>query len=104
MPWVAGDTVFVVDLSGRLIALTRSRGEVRWMVDLPRAKVWSGPVLAGGRLWLVSSKGLLIGVSPQDGRIQVKRALGEKVYIAPVIANGHMYIYTDSARLIALHR
>ncbi len=102
-PWVAGDAVYVADASGRLVALKRTTGETRWAMKLPgTAKVWSGPVLAGGRLWLTSSKGALVGVDPATGQVGAQRELGTPVYIAPVVADGRMYVLTDSAQLMAL--
>ena len=69
MPWIAGDTVYVVDLGGKLIALDRADGKVRWMTDLPASTRWSGPVLAGGKLWLVSGDGLLVGADARSGQV-----------------------------------
>ncbi|MEX1060406.1 MAG: PQQ-binding-like beta-propeller repeat protein, partial [Methyloceanibacter sp.] len=69
MPWIAGDTVYVVDLAGKLIALTRADGKVRWTADLPSSTRWSGPVLAGGRLWVVSGDGLLVGADARTGQL-----------------------------------
>ena len=101
-PWVAGDAVYVVDVNGRLMALARESGKLRWMTKLPAAKTWSGPVLAGGRLWLASASGQLVGVDAATGRVVIKRDLGQPIYIAPVVAGGRMYILTDKAKLIAL--
>jgi len=102
-PWVAGDAVYVVDLTGRLVALSRVNGEVRWAAKLPGgAKVWSGPVLAGGKLWLTSSKGALVGVDPATGKTAAQRDLGAPVYLAPVVADGKMYVLTDHASLMAI--
>src|SRR3546814_9385343 len=36
---------------------------------------WTGPVLAGGRLILVSTEGDLVNVDPSDGSIQSKQEL-----------------------------
>lgn len=103
MPWVSGDNVFVVDVTGKLIALTRREGKVRWTLDLPQQTKWNGPVLASGRLWLVSSAGLVVGVDAKAGTIATQRNIGEAVYIAPIVAAGRMYILTDKAQLIALN-
>ena len=51
------DSVFVVDTTGQLMAITRRDGKIQWTVKLPGTNTWSGPVLAGNRLWLTSSKG-----------------------------------------------
>ena len=102
-PWVAGETVFVVDTSGQLLALSRRDGKVQWTTQLPNAKVWSGPTLAGGVLWLVSNKGKLIGIDAVTGKAGTEVALGDPVYIAPVVAGGKMFVFTDNAKLIALN-
>jgi outer membrane protein assembly factor BamB len=103
MPWVAGDMVYTVDLGGKLIALARADGEVRWATDLPNSTRWSGPVLAGNKLWLVSGEGLLIGADARTGQIVTNLDLGTPVFISPVVAGGRMYILADNAELIALN-
>lgn len=102
-PWVAGESVFVVDTGGQLLAISRREGKILWTVQLPGSKMWSGPVLAGDRLWLASSKGQLVGVDAATGRIATQQDLGGPVYIAPVVAQGRMYVLTDNARLISLN-
>lgn len=102
-PWPAGDLVFVVDVNGVLMALTRNEGKVRWLTELPQAKRWNGPVLAGGRLWLVSESGVVISVDAKSGSIVTQRDLDEAFFIAPIVASGRMYVLSDKARLIALN-
>ncbi len=102
-PWVAGDSVFVVDTTGQLLAVTRTTGAVQWTVQLPGSNTWSGPVLAGGKLWLASAKGILIGVDALTGKVASQQELGDPVYIAPVVADRRLYALTDKARLIALN-
>jgi outer membrane protein assembly factor BamB len=103
MPWVAGDTVFVVDVGGRLMALGRSDGKVRWVSDLPQSARWSGPVLAGSRLWVVSGEGLLVGADASTGQLGSQIDLNTDVFVTPVVAGGRMYILSDDADLIALN-
>lgn len=100
-PWVAGQSVFVVDTDGRLSALNRDSGQINWAVKLPDTRTWSGPALAGGRLWLASNKGGVVGVDAVSGRVTQKLSVGTPVYVAPVIANGMMYVLTDKAQLVA---
>ena len=102
-PWVAGDNVFVVDTAGQLLAISRREGKIVWTVQLPGGGIWSGPTLAGDRLWLASGKGTLIGVEATTGKVATQQDLGQPVHIAPVVAQGRMYILTDKARLIALN-
>jgi outer membrane protein assembly factor BamB len=100
-PWVAGETVFVVDVSGQLSALSRRDGKAQWTTQLPAAKVWTGPTLAGGMLWLVSSTGKLVGVDAVTGRVAQQLDVGSPMFIAPVVAQGRMYVMSDKARLYA---
>jgi outer membrane protein assembly factor BamB len=102
-PCVAGDTIYVVDTSGRVMALARNDGKTRWTMQLPDSKTWSGPVLAGGTLWLASSKGEVVGVDAATGKLGSQVSVGDPVYIPPIVAQGHMFIFTDSAKLIALN-
>lgn len=102
-PWVAGDTVYVVDTRGQVMALARTDGKTRWTAQLPESRTWSGPVLAGGALWLTSNKGQLISVDATTGRVGEQVNLGEAVYIPPVVAQGRMFVLTDAAKLIALN-
>ena len=102
-PWVAGETVFVVDTAGQLMAITRRDGQIQWTTKLPGTTVWSGPVLAGNRLWLTSNKGQLVSVDAVTGKLESTQDLGQPVYIAPVVAGGRMFVLTDKARLIALN-
>jgi outer membrane protein assembly factor BamB len=99
-PWVAGDSVFVVDTAGQLAAVTRQDGRIRWASKLGPG-TWAGPVLAGGRLWLASSKGQLVGVDPANGKVASTDEIGNPVLIAPVVAGGRLYVLSDNARLYA---
>jgi outer membrane protein assembly factor BamB len=102
-PWVAGQTVFVVDTDAQLMAISRGDGKILWSTKLPGAKTWSGPVLAGGNLWLTSSKGQLLSVEAVTGKVLTTQDLGTPIFIAPVVAGGRMFVFTDKARLIALN-
>ncbi len=102
-PAVAGETVFVVDTAGHLMAISRREGKVLWTVKLPGASTWSGPVVAGNRLWLTSNKSQLVGVDATVGKVDVQLNIGAPGYIAPVAAGGRLYVLTDTARLLAFN-
>lgn len=102
-PSVAGGSVFVVDTEGQLMALARGDGKTQWTVKLPGTGTWAGPTLAGGTLWLASSGGNLVGVDAATGRVVGQKELGSAVYVPPVIAQGRMYVLTDTAKLLALN-
>ncbi|MGX1196705.1 outer membrane protein assembly factor BamB family protein [Parvibaculum sp. MBR-TMA-1.3b-4.2] len=110
-PWVAGDWVFIVTSEQQVAALSRRDGRIRWITSLPRFEdpedrtepiSWSGPVLAGDRLVLVSTSGEAVSLSPYSGKIEGRIDLPAGSAIAPIVANGTMYILTEDAELIAL--
>lgn len=102
-PSVGGESVFVVDTSGQLMAISRRDGKVQWTAKLPGGGTWSGPVLAGGSLWLASNKGDLVGADAATGRVTSQQNVGNPVFIAPIVAQGRMFVVTDNAKLIALN-
>ena len=109
-PWVAGDFIFVLTNDNEVIALTRQSGRVRWVAPLARYEdprdrsgpiIWTGPVLAGGRLWLANSIGELVALSPEDGREQQRFDLPDGAFISPVVAGGTLYVLTNDGTLVA---
>jgi len=110
-PWVAGDYIYVVDNNSRLFCLARKDGAIRWIHQLPEYGnpekrrypiLWAGPVLVSNRLILVSSDGYAQALSPYTGQLLGRVDIPDGAYIAPVVANGTLYIYTNSAELVAL--
>ncbi len=109
-PWVAGEWVFVVTDDARLLCIARATGRIRWSSQLDRFRNpekktgpirWTGPLLAGGRLWVASSEGALTEARPEDGTIIQSRDLKQPVTLPMVIANETLYILDDSGRLSA---
>jgi outer membrane protein assembly factor BamB len=109
-PWVAGDWVWVITDDGRLLCMSRANGHVRWINQLPqfeKAKSkkgeidYKGPILAGGRLIVVGSNGVLVNIDPATGSFQSQTNVGAGISLAPVVANSTLYVYDDNARLHA---
>jgi outer membrane protein assembly factor BamB len=109
-PWLAGDWLFVVTDQARLLCLSRSTGKVRWINQLPqfekpkskRGQIdYEGPVLAGGRLIVVGSNGVVINVDPANGSFQSQTNVGSGISLAPVVANSTLYIFDDRGQLHA---
>ncbi len=110
-PWVAGDFLYVLTVDDMILCLQRKDGRVKWVHQLPRWQdpddkddpiVWSGPVLVSDRLVAVSSDGFAEAISPYTGKMIARTQIPDGAYIAPVVANCTLYLYTNSAQLIAL--
>ncbi|HYD18764.1 MAG TPA: PQQ-binding-like beta-propeller repeat protein [Patescibacteria group bacterium] len=108
-PWPAGDTVFVLTADQQLVAMTRAEGDVRWVTALPRFEeddrdeplVWTGPVLAGGRLIVVSSAGTMAEINPQDGKIISRADLDAGATLPPIVASNTLIVLTQDGVLRA---
>lgn len=110
-PWVAGDYVYVLTADNEVVCLSRETGKIRWLQELQRYEdndknddliIWTGPVLAGDRLLLVSNHGFAVSLSPYDGTYLGGVDMPKRNYISPVVANGVLYILSDNGDLHAL--
>ena len=60
-----------------------------------------GPVMAGGRLVLASSDGLLRSFDPASGALIAATEVPGGATTAPAIANGTLYVVTKTGQLAA---
>jgi outer membrane protein assembly factor BamB len=107
-PWPVGDVVFVSDTVGRVICASRDNGQIYWITDLNHGKrkkdrgVWSGPILSGPNLVLVSSLGEAVALNPKTGAIQRTLKLGSDALLTPIAVGDNLYVATQAAELIAI--
>ena len=90
--------------------MSRTTGKVRWINQLPRWQspkgkkgliYYSGPILAGDRLILTGSNGVLVNINPDNGSFQSQTNVGTGVSLPPVVAGNTLYVLDDKGRLIA---
>ena len=111
-PWVAGNFVYLLSSNGALVCLTRAEGKIRWITQLQRRLdptsrtskpiIWTGPLLAGDRLVVVSSREEAWSISPYTGVPLGKLPLAKSSFIAPIVAGNTLYLLADDASLMAL--
>lgn len=111
-PVVAGNAVFAIDDDSRLIRLDRSNGARVWAVPLPQfvdakvkkqEQVWAhfGPVLAGGRLIVASSDGILRMFDPASGNLVGQAQIPGGAATAVSVAGGTIYLTSRNGQLLA---
>ena len=109
-PVTSGEWVFVLTDEAKLLCVARSSGKIRWIAKLQRydneekkkgSISWYGPVLAGGRLMTVNSRGELWAITPGEGAATQVVDLKSPVSLAPVVANNTLYILDDGGRISA---
>lgn len=112
--WVAGDAVFFVNDLNELMRLDAETGAQVWAVELPgyeptrrphkrrdAAFANHGPVLAGGRLVVASSDGLIRSFAPEDGSLVSAVEIPGGATTRPVVAGGVMYVVSGKGVLHA---
>ncbi len=111
-PWVAGKTVFVVSAKGRVYAIRRQDGSLRWIRELPGAVPlnltvsddamrYVGPIAAGGRVIVVDQNGKGYFLDPDTGAIVDSQSFGAAQTGVPIIVSGTLILLDDRGRLSA---
>jgi outer membrane protein assembly factor BamB len=109
-PVIGGEYLFVVGTGGKVACFNKIDGKLAWTRDLPEFKdgnrenriVWTGPLLASGRLVVASSEGDVLALSPQNGETVAELKVGQRIFIEPIAAAGKVFVLTDQANLIAI--
>jgi outer membrane protein assembly factor BamB len=109
---VLGESIFFVTDENRLARLSKLDGSLIWSVQLPhftkkntkrRAEIFAhyGPILAGGRLVLVSSDQLLREFDPLNGSLISSIELPSAAASNPIVVNETLYTLTVEGDLLA---
>ena len=101
MPWVAGQSLFVVTTDGRLICIRKSDGAVRWVTELPGAipegvaatqdlPRYIGPVIANGEVLAIHKSGELFRFEALSGELISKSKLTSQITTPLQIGDQHL--------------
>jgi outer membrane protein assembly factor BamB len=118
-PWPAGDVVYIADKTGQVMAVNRDNGQVYWIKDLNEKRsrkeggfahigrhvahpVWTGPLLASGRLVLVDDWGEVVALDAKTGEQVKSLNIKDAGFLTPIAVDGRIYLLTDKAELIAI--
>ncbi|MGG7644085.1 PQQ-binding-like beta-propeller repeat protein [Rhodovulum sp. YNF3179] len=112
--WPAGGSLFLVSDDSELVRLDARTGERIWGAALPDVvrgnrptRRWKdvyahyGPVLAGGRVVVASSDGLLRSFDPESGALLETVDLPGGATTAPIVVNGRLYVVSQRGQLHA---
>lgn len=99
--WIAGEFLFIIENENRLLAVSKKTGAIKWISALPDyAKkkkpqtkyIYSGLVMAGDKLIISRQDGEILIVSPFDGRLEKSFNIGRRIFHAPIVINGKIYL------------
>jgi outer membrane protein assembly factor BamB len=112
--WPAGNSVYFVSDLNELVRLNANDGTQIWATDLPgyepvrrpqrrrdSAYVNHGPIMAGGRLVVASSDGVLRFFDPTSGDLIGQTEIRGGATTRPVVANGTLYVVSKNGVLHA---
>lgn len=103
-PVVVGATVFVGDWNGRVWALRRKTGKVRWVTKL-HAQVKGGVAISGSRLYTADYSGHVYALSARSGKIvwqakaQPRFGHAGTFYATPAVAYGRVYVGATDGKM-----
>lgn len=109
-PVVAGEWIFTLTDDARILAIARSTGKVRWLTQLQRWRdeedregpvFWTGPVLAGNKLWIANTRGEIKSVDVMTGEPSDFVRLDSGISLPPIVANQTLYVLENSGRIHA---
>ena len=109
---LAGGSVFAVNDQAELVRLDAQTGGRIFAMPLPlfveqktkkqaAIRVHYGPVLAGGRLFVASSDGVLRAFDPRSGALVGQAAIPGGAATAPVVSGGTLYVTGQNGQLHA---
>lgn len=110
--WPAGDSVFLVNDIGELVRLDAGDGTPVWRVELPgfvenrerrqhTRYAHYGPILAGGRLIVASSDGLIRQFNPESGALLGTLDIPGGATANPIVVNQTLYVVSGRGQLLA---
>ncbi|MGQ0565706.1 MAG: outer membrane protein assembly factor BamB family protein [Gemmobacter sp.] len=109
---VVGGAVYLVNDEARLVRLDAATGDTVWSVEMPyflkdkprkRQEITAhfGPVLAGGRLVVVSGDGLVRLFNPVDGTMTATAEIPGGAASQPALAGGLLFVLGAKGQLHA---
>ncbi|WP_373635536.1 PQQ-binding-like beta-propeller repeat protein [Yoonia sp. SS1-5] len=110
--WPAGGSLFLVNDLNQLVRLDASTGQPIWRTSLPtfrgentrrqnRIVAHYGPILAGGRLIVASSDGVIRQFDPRSGGALGDIAIEGGAASHPVVAGQTLYVVSKTGQLHA---
>lgn len=88
--------LFIADFSGYLYCFDAETGKLYWTHDL-KAHVWGSTLVADGKVYVGDEDGDLAVFEASKEKKQISETnLGAPVYSTPVVANGTLYVASNS--------
>jgi outer membrane protein assembly factor BamB len=88
--------LFVADFSGYLYCFDAETGKLYWTHDL-KAHIWGSTLVADGKVYIGDEDGdLAVFAASKEKKLLSETNLGAPVYSTPIVANGVLYISSNT--------
>ena len=105
-PAVSGEALYVGDARGNLNAHDIRQGLMLWRfradAAIDNAAILSSPLVLGARVYFGTRNGSLYALDVNTGALLWQRSMGAPVGVAPIFADGRIYVHTGDGRLHAI--
>ncbi len=102
--WVSGDFIYLINNDNKILAIYKKNGAIKWISDLPNLRkkdkleskiIYNGVAMVQDKLVTVDNKGLLLFISPLDGKIESKIQLTgfQQLSHAPIAIGNRFYFH-----------
>ncbi len=104
---VSGESIYLIDTSGRLLCVNKSNGKLLWAAQLKISQKgkeinWYGPLLSSNKLLLGNSNGQVISISPFTGKLLSKLNFSEELVANPIHLGTQIILISKEGTLFIL--
>ncbi len=92
---ISDGLLYATDLAGHVHCLDAKTGKVCWVYE-SNAETWSTPLVADGKVFINTSKKLIVLTAGREMKVLSEVSLGSTPYATPVAANGALFIGSQS--------
>jgi outer membrane protein assembly factor BamB len=90
--------LFIGDFSGFVHCLDAETGKLHWVYDM-KAHMWGSTLVADGKVYVGDEDGDFVVLAAKGGakaQVLSETNLGAPVYSTPIVANGTMYVASQT--------
>ncbi len=98
---IADGLLYICDVGGRLHCVDAETGQCCWVHE-SNSTVWGSTLVADGKVYMPTSKGLIVLASGREKKILSQINVGATIDSTPVVANGTLYIASRAGWLWAV--
>jgi len=101
-PFVYGDRVFVGTVTGGVIALSRTTGDVLWRFETSEGSVIGAPLAAGGLVFVGGGIGTLFALDAVSGDLRFTFDTGGAINGSPAFSGGLLFLGSNDSNIYAI--